>query len=391
VHGSPFDLADVQRSARGIQRRRRVAGGIVAAAVVAVAVPVALNLTGTPGTAPPVAPATTSPSVSPTPTTASSPDPSPSVTLPSGVTPLTVEGAPAGGPAAITYLRGSTVVVPGSDPADLPATYDTVAPYRGGWLAVERKDQGQAYVVHVDASGQVTGSEKGGDRIVTSQDGVELSWVEDGKLYLDGTNGHSDQPQSLDLPQGIVEAHPVGFVGPGSVLVSVTDEATQQLYVSDLQSLTPLKGDVLSVRATDQSHGALGVQTSYNDDGTSCWAVRTSSGRTGPKTCDWTIDAFSTDGAHFVGYPSGTDGPGSATVGLLDAKTAKPVVSFEREGNADTYVADTAWEDETHVLASLHEGDRWYVVRLGLDGSLERVDDAAGNADESPFHFAAHS
>ena len=50
---------------------------------------------------------------------------------------------------------------------------------------------------------------------MTSQDGVELSWVEGGKLYLDGTNGHSDQPQSLDLPQGIVEAHPVGFVGPG--------------------------------------------------------------------------------------------------------------------------------------------------------------------------------
>ncbi len=256
---------------------------------------------------------------------------------------------------------------------------------------MEHKKQGEAYVVHVDASGQVTGSTKGGDRIVTSQDGVELSWVEGGKLYLDGTNGHSDQPQSLDLPQGIVEAHPVGFVGPGSVLVSVTDEATQQLYVSDLQRLSPLKGDVLSVRATDQSHGALGVQTSYNDDGTSCWAVRTNSGPTGPKTCDWTIDAFSTDGAHFVGYPSGIDGLGSATVALLDATTAKPVVSFEREGNADTYVADTAWEDETHVLASLHEGDRWYLVRLGLDGSLERVDEAAGTADESPFHFAAHS
>lgn len=389
VHGAPVDLADVQRSARGIRRHRRVAGGVVVAAVVAIVVPVVLNVNGSPGSERRVSPASTSPSPSPTP----SPTPSPSVPPTDGVTPLTAKGAPSGAPAAITYLRGKTVVVPGVDPVDLPAAYDTVAPYQGGWLAVERKQQGEAYVVHVDASGQVTGSTKGGDRIVTSQDGVELSWVEGGKLYLDGTNGHSDQPQSIDLPRGVVSAYPVGFVGPGSVVVSVTDEATQQLYVTDFQRLSPLKGDVLSVRATDQSHGILGVQTSYDGDtGTSCWKVGTNiGGDQEPKTCDWTIESFSTDGAHFVGYPSGVDGLGSSTIGLLDATTAKPVVSFEREGNGVTYVSDAAWEDESHVLASLHEGDRWYLVRLGLDGSLEKVDEAPGSPEESPFHFAAHS
>ncbi len=43
------------------------------------------------------------------------------------------------------------------------------------------------------------------------------------------------------------------------------------------------------------------------------------------------------------------------------------------------------------MLASLHEGDRWYLVRLGLDGSLEKLDEAPGSPDRSPFHFAAHS
>ena len=387
----------MQRSARGIQRRRRVAGGLVTAVVLAIAVPVALNVTGTPDAGRPVAPATTSPSgtptpsVTPTPTTAGTPDPSPSLPQPGGVTPLTVASAKNGPPAAISYLRGSTLVAPGAAPVDLPAAYDTVAPYRGGWLAVQRK-QGRAYVVHIDASGQVTGSTQGGDRIVTSQDGVELAWVEGDKLYLDGTNGHSDQPQSVALPQGTTSASPVGFVGPGSVVLSAADNAGQKLYVSDFQSLSPLKG-VLSVRATDESNATLGVQTSSNgNNGTSCWAVRTNAGGDKePKTCDWTIESFSTDGAHFVGYPSGIDGLGSASVGLLDSGSAARVVSFERQGNGDTYVADQAWEDESHVLASLHEGDRWYLVRLGLDGSLEKLDEAPGSLDQSPFHFAAHS
>ena len=74
---------------------------------------------------------------------------------------------------------------------------------------------------------------------------------------------------------------------------------------------------------------------------------------------------------------------------LLDSATAKPVVTFERQGDGDTFVADVAWEDETHALATLHEDGRWYLVRLGLDGSLERLDEASGAAEESPFHFAA--
>ena len=109
-----------------------------------------------------------------------------------------------------------------------------------------------------------------------------------------------------------------------------------------------------------------------------------------PKTCDWTIERFSADGAHFAGYPSGVDGLGSATVALLDAATAKPVVTFERQGDGVTFVADVAWEDETHALATLHEDGP--VVprparprRARWSGSTRRP----GPPEESPFHFAA--
>ena len=55
---------------------------------------------------------------------------------------------------------------------------------------------------------------------MVSQDGVEVTWVEGDRLYLDTTNGHSEQPQSIALPAG-ASASPVGFVGAGSVLARV--------------------------------------------------------------------------------------------------------------------------------------------------------------------------
>jgi hypothetical protein len=385
VTGAPLGLAEVQRRARGIQRRRRIAGGLVAAGVVVAALPVALNLAGSGGASRPVAPATTSPSSSVTPTGAPTATPSPPQD--EGVTPLTVNGAPEGAPAAVTYLRGSTVVVPGSDPVELPAAYDSVAPYRGGWLAVERR-QGTPYVVHLDASGRVSGAKPGGDRIVVSQDGVELSWAESGRLYLDTTNGHSEQPQSIALPKGGV-ASPVGFTAPGTVVARV-DGPRSSFWVTNFTDLTTVQG-VVKVSATDEAHGVLGVQTSANDDGTSCWAVRSNAGNeVETRTCDWQIVTFSPDGKHLVGYPSDSDGIGAAAVRLLDTATAKPVTGFARQGTGDTYVSDVVWEDASHALASLHEGTAWYLVRLGLDGSLEKVDEAPGSPEDSPFHFAAH-
>ena len=208
-------------------------------------------------------------------------------------------------------------------------------------------------------------------------------------MYLDTTDGHSEQPQSVQVPQG-ASSTPVGFVGPGSVLARI-DGPQDDYWVTSFEDFQVVRGP-LSVRATDESHGVLGVQTSYDDqDGTSCWALRTNrGGDEEPQTCYWTIERFSADGAHFAGYPSGIDGIGSGTVALLDSSTAEPVVTFERQGDGATFVADVVWEDETHALASLHEAGRWYLVRLGLDGSLEKLDEASRRAEDSPFRFAAH-
>ena len=49
-----------------------------------------------------------------------------------------------------------------------------------------------------------------------------------------------------------------------------------------------------------------------------------------------------------------------------------------------------AWEDDSHVLATLYEDGSWHLVRLGLDGDIQTVDQAPGAPEQSPFHFAAH-
>jgi hypothetical protein len=262
-----------------------------------------------------------------------------------------------------------------------------VAPYRGGWLAVERR-QGAPYVVHLDATGTVTSRGPGGDGIAVSQDGLEISWAEAGRLYLDSTNGHSESPRSIRLPKGAAGT-PVAFVGPGSVVARI-DSPDQPFWVTDFSDFQVVRG-ALGIRATDQAHGVLGVQTSYDSsNGTSCWAVRTNTGGDRePKTCEWTIESFSPGGAHLVGYPSDTDGIGSASVALLDARTLDVVARFDRPDNSEAFVSDVVWEDDSHVLASLFEDGAWHLVRLGLDGSVANVDELPGHAEDSPFHFAA--
>ena len=111
VSGAPVGLDEVKRTARGIRRRRRITSGVVAAAVVAIVVPVGLNAAGSTNADRPVAPATTSPSG--TPTRAGTPEPSPILPNPEGVTPLTVVKAAAGDPAKIGYLKGRTYVADG--------------------------------------------------------------------------------------------------------------------------------------------------------------------------------------------------------------------------------------------------------------------------------------
>ena len=60
---------------------------------------------------------------------------------------------------------------------------------------------------------------------------------------------------------------------------------------------------------------------------------------------------------------------------VLDARTGQKVLEFDGGGRATA--VEAAWEDDGHVLAVVQQGNRQAILRLGLDGTVERTTDFA--------------
>lgn len=401
VHGTPLDLDTVRGRARGIQRRRRVVAGLAASAVVAVVVPLGLGLDGAARSERPVAPATTSPSPR-TPT--APPSPAPTRVDTERPVPLVVQDAPTGEPPRVGFQRGTTYRSAEGDATQLDRDYLTLTPYRGGWIGIDRDERGETYLARIGADGKQTGRVPGGDRIVLDADGLRAAWFEAnddprrrGALVIGTTSGHSEGEDGFEA-FAAGTASLVGFLGTDVVYRLYGADLGTRFFVgpdgvagsSDATGTSEIE-DVLAIRDVDSSRRRLAVQTSFDTGrGTSCWEIRGLRGGPVSRSCDWSFDTFSPDGSLVVGYPSDVDGLGSSQVALIDVETGRPVVEFAARGQA--FAAGVAWEDESHLLASVYDDDRWQLVRLGLDGSLEIADVAGrGGADTSPYHFGATS
>lgn len=125
------------------------------------------------------------------------------------------------------------------------------------------------------------------------------------------------------------------------------------------------------LRFTSTGRGRwLGGITSISDTG-SCsamlraWRVRW-------RTCDNQLSDISPDNRHVLGTPAYADGFGPGSLDVLSTTDGSVVRSFTsaRNGRSATYF-DEVWEDAEHVLVVTYQADRWAVVRLGLDGSME--------------------
>jgi hypothetical protein len=52
----------------------------------------------------------------------------------------------------------------------------------------------------------------------------------------------------------------------------------------------------------------------------------------------------------------------------------------------DAFVASSVWEDDSHLLATTFQGGKWYLVRYGVDGSMEiAAGPVSGDMSESPY------
>jgi hypothetical protein len=172
---------------------------------------------------------------------------------------------------------------------------------------------------------------------------------------------------------------PVGFLPGDALLVGATDPATGQesaLVVGPDGTTTPLPGS-LRVGSASEVSGLFSVQTRFTGDG-SCWQVRDAAagGAEVWRTCDYSLLGFSPDGRHVLGFTDYLTPNGSPTMAVLDAASGEEVVDFELVGRRTDVVGinpEVAWEDDSTVVATLVTGGQQYVVRLGLDGTVERV------------------
>lgn len=385
---APFTISDVRTRARRIQRRRAAAAGAAVVAVLAIAVPVGVGMVGpTPrGDVPPA----TQP-------------PAPQV---SGTVRIDPRSAPVSEELAVPVLdvARQRLVVDG-ETVDLPRLYDQLTPYGDGWIGVtfvDPQDEGAVGVQVLGPDFEVLDETAPTSHLAVSADGSRIAWAEhDGDRWVlvdrDRDGAREERRTSLSPGPDDVRVRPVGFLPGDAMLVGTLDTGNGQesaLVVGPDGSTTPLPGS-LRVGSASEVTGLVTVQTRFSGDG-SCWQVR-DAGAGGAKvwqSCDYSLLGFSPDGRYVLGFTDYLTGDGSATMAVLDATTGEPVVDFALVGSRTGVVGistEVVWEDSDTVLAAVVTGNRQYVVRLGLDGTVERLGGSGIELDpgETALIFAA--
>jgi hypothetical protein len=365
----PFTVGDVRTRARRIQRRRASLAGAAVAAMVAVAVPIGLGMVG-PAQRSEVPPVTQPPS--PTVTGTVRIEPRSAEVVESTTVPLVDVDAP-------------SLITP-DGPIALPRAYDTITPYLDGWVGVAM-DEGRGTLEFLDSDLDVDDSAGPTGGLVVSPDGERIAWSEytgsQWQVVLADPSGGTERVYTRFAPGPEAQRiEPVGFVSDSAVVVRRNDgNGTMTTYLADGDTPVELPGPITAQSASPVTGMVTGVTSS--DLQGSCSAVVDGRARTGEavwETCDHLLDSFSPDGQHVVGFAPDSDGYGSPTVSILDASTGEPLLDFEVVGSRRQVVAfhdRVAWEGGDSLVLTMLSGDERFVVRLGLDGSVQRVGGAS--------------
>lgn len=377
---APLTVGDVRTRARRIERRRTIAAGAAVVAVLAIAVPVGLSLAG-PAQRSDVQPATQ--------------PPAPAIT---GTVRIDPRSAPTSDTLAVPLIDVDTPsLIADGEVTELPVMYDQLTPYLDGWIGVVNNEGAYSWR-RLDADFQVVDEAATASRFAVSPDGSRIAWAQHddtGWYVIDVVTDGSREDRRTPLPENLVAAgvSVVGFASDTEVVVTQTDPAdgaSTTLRV-DGSTATPVPGFVRPWSASAATGAVAGV-TRVKDDLSSCSAVidaQTGTGAPAWTTCDHTLGPFSPDGRYVVGLASYLDGYGSPTLAVLDAATGEAVIDFELIGPRNGVVGineRVAWEDPDTIITTMASGDRQYVVRLGLDGTVERI--VAPGAELEPGRFS---
>lgn len=374
-----FDLADIQGAARGIRRRRRVAGGLAAALAIGVLVPGALLLTpGGDRVDDPVERPTSEPA---------------EVEYGQEAT-LDLREAGGGGTTTVPYLvDGAEVVVGGTRFPD-PGATQSLVPLGDGWLATGIEG-GEEYGYVLDDDGSVTDEFPSGPAAHDPATGrtayvVRGEGRDDQDLVVADADGATAWQVTLPLDTVL---QPAGFVDDDVVVRRPgTGDGPETLQrVAADGSVT----DLARIRGVQDVHAGAGVvsaQTRTNDDGSGCFAVlELDGGGTVWETCEHGLRGFSPDGRFVSAGPAYRSGIGDPSVTVLDARTGEVVVDFRPPRGPQVAAITQEWEDGDSLVVSVQQSDsetepaRHSILRLDLDGTLETVTETLPYDDAADF------
>jgi hypothetical protein len=372
IQHAPLTVTDVRHRARRIQRRRAAVAGVVVAAVLAVAIPVGLSATG-PSQRSDVPPATQSPS--PTPEVVSG-------TLP--VDPRNPDTI-AESPVPLLDVDGPSLVTPGGT-VDLPEVFDTLTPYLDGYVGVARHDEPGVPSATIEFLGADLRVDDGGNAtggLVVSPDGGRIAWSEyDGtrwRVFVADPTGGTEWVETTFEPTAEEEpVIPVGFVSADTVAVkAMYNVGDTRTFVAGGGQPVEVPG-LLQADTASPSLGVVAGITELRPEGT-CFGVVDAVAGGDPlwTTCDYRLGPFSAGGAYVVGISPETDGNGSPTITVLDAATGEEVVAFEAvlpRRTVGGFWTQMTWVGDEAIVARMFDGDESYLMRLGLDGSVQRID-----------------
>jgi hypothetical protein len=352
--GSHLELGQVLDRAGEIKRGRRMrATGIMAAVVLAVAVPTALVAARGDDAHKPV-----------TPTHHSRTDTSP----------LTIDGLKTGAAPKTGWFDGKVWTGPDGTQVQVSGGDDPAAVARvGDSLLFAAQGKAGMRVRLVPPVGGGAGAVQSwpiDGAIAVSDDGELGAFVRpDGTPVVIRANGTYYELPQVPRGSGFDAVAVTGDCADGSCAVWVNSHGRDPEVWTSTSTGAVNPGGPETRSVDDVLAGkAVAAMSSATDDG-SCSAVMPLDGPPTWSTCDHQLGTFSPDGEHLSAFPAYFDGAGSSELAVLDAATG--AVRLDLHTGQDAYVGHAVWEDDNHLLAVVGEGARAAVLRIGLDGSRE--------------------
>lgn len=377
--GAPLELDQVLSRAGEIRRGRRMRATMVMAAVVlAVAVPVGITTLGqNDPTRPPVQPAATT-----------TPDRS-NVEL----------GEYKDGAAPKTgYVDGDKLIYNGTERSIGDGQVSYLARMDGGFLIGQSDNSGNLTARFMRDQGTTTEPRTLDGGFAVSPQGLFGAFVgTDGTVVV--AEGGSTFTEIGHLPTGKGISYSAVAVSDSacntaeSCSVWAVDNGEKSTLWEVSPGTAPAKSKLTGLIAVD-THGNSVRKISYDDQEGATSAFFDIDGNQVWKSSEYFPKSFSPDGKHLIAGPAYGDGLADLQLTILDSATGKPTLDLksamgEVEGSVVS-VFEVVWEDDQHVLAVVAEGTRFAVLRVGLDGSREYAvapKQVADSFDAAPFRL----